>query len=220
MKIVETEVASASANDVNAQHLADVLISFGRCCQKSVPLLTNEVLIQLLHQEFVINWKKSAEKLCIWAEYVAGRMSSPCEQIQAPVEVVEEDIAKVFAVLRIAVDVFAAPLEESFVDEDDEDEDLPEVKSDIILNVCDNVDEIVGDFLHDLAVGQSFLENYKVVSVFFFYRYLCERLVTGEQKYFGKIFNFLELISFINMLEKIGVFTKFVTCIYFFKNRF
>lgn len=165
MKIIETEITSSPANDINAQHLADVLINFVRCCQKSVPLLTNEVLTHFLHQEFVLNWKENTEKLCIWAEYVSGRMSSPYEQIKAPVDVVEGDIAKVFAVLRIAVDVFAAALEETF-DEEDEDEDLPEVKVDIILNVCDNVDEIVGDFLHDLAVGQSFLENYKVVSEF------------------------------------------------------
>lgn len=164
MKIIETEIILSSVNEINAQHLADVLINFARCCQKSVPLLTNEVLLQLLHQEFITNWKTNAEKLCIWAEYVAGRMSSPSEQIKAPVDVVEEDIAKAFAVLRIAVDVFAAPLEETFDDEDDEEEEVAEVKSDIILNVCDDIDEIVGNFLHDLAVGQSFLENYKVVS--------------------------------------------------------
>lgn len=72
--VVEEEIAVSSVQDVNVEHFVGVLVDLVRCCQKCVPLWTNDVLMVFLEQEFFVTWRDRVRAACLWAEYIAGNI--------------------------------------------------------------------------------------------------------------------------------------------------
>lgn len=154
---------------INIERTVSVVVNFGRCLQKTVPLLTSEMIVTLLNQKLLNEWKEKINHLCIWSEFIDGRFCSPYEEIaSSDVSITEVEIMKFFTLSYVKLKVLSEQLEESGNEyEDEEDEEDSEIQADqssVFVFVFENPFEVLGDLLHTICLAESCLHNYNVVS--------------------------------------------------------
>lgn len=167
-EVVSTELLAAEAEQINVDHTTGVIVGFGRCLQKTVPLLTGELLLVILNQEVIDVWKNTANDLCVWSEFNKGNFCSPYKEVGVPDSVTENEIVKFFVLSHIKLKVIAANLEDALEVEEADEEENKDSEVETFIRVFDNWDELLLGLLHTVCLADSCLTNYTEVSILVF----------------------------------------------------
>lgn len=164
--ILGNQLFCTDAEQINIERIVNVAVNFGRCLQKTIPLLTSEILLVLLNEQLMTTLKAKVNGLCVWSEFIDGRFCSPYKKVTYPEMIAEIDVVKFFVMAHVKLKVMSEKLEEEEEEDDDDDEDT-EIHTDPstnFLGVFENPAEILADLLHTTCLARSCLDNYNVVS--------------------------------------------------------
>lgn len=166
--ILKNQLLCTDAEQIHIERIVNVVVNFGRCLQKTVPLLTSEILLVLLNEPLINEWKAKVNCLCIWSEFIDGRFCSPYNEVTRPEMIAEIDVVKFFVMAHVKLKVMAEKLEEEEEEEDDdEDTETHTDASADFIGVFENQADILADLLHTTCLARSCLDNYNVVSDWF-----------------------------------------------------
>lgn len=157
---LDRRLLSANAEQINVERIVNVVVSFTRCVLKTAPLLASEILLVLLNQELMDAYREKVNDLCVWSEYISGRLSSPYKRVAYPAPILETDIVKFFTMSHVKLKAIAEKLEE---DEDEEEDGEAEAPS--FIQIFENPARVLSDLLHTTCLALSYLDNYNVVSL-------------------------------------------------------
>lgn len=115
------------------------------------------------------------EELCVLAEYISGNLCCPYKEIKTIKITAEKiDVARYFAWIYLKIGIISSALKDIISDDDEEDDDdeddsdkITDSEKDkpvLILFVIDQAEVYVTQILHDICIGQTYLETYNNVS--------------------------------------------------------
>lgn len=174
-EVLEKRLLSANVEQITVERIVNVVVNFGRCLQKTVPLLTSEMVMVLLNQKLLVGLKEKVNELCVWSEFVGGRFCSPYNEVRCNQRIEDVEIMKFFTLSYAKLKVLAERLEE-IEDFDEEEEEVQADASPTFLAVVENPAEVLADLLHTVCLATCFLDNYNVVissifAVFYWVKY-------------------------------------------------
>ncbi|CAG9822593.1 unnamed protein product [Phaedon cochleariae] len=167
-EVVKREFSAIDLEENKLNHLVVVDVNALRAIYRSLPLALSDFIRVFLDNSFLKSCGEYIIDICMVAEYVRGELCSPYEDIKVNAVHKKADgdknEAKYFAWTYLTLAVLSSKLEEGA--EYDEEEEEDGIEGDIeeravILNVIDYNEGYLGQVLHDLGVGQSYLATYK-----------------------------------------------------------
>lgn len=145
--MIETIMFSTDSKHAPFNNIVNKIAEYLRCSKH----LLYDVTTIFLNRNFIPNLREKLVNICIYSEFVAGRMSFPYKNcINLGQDIVESELEEYFTWKNLMIKVLVQS-----VDEIEEDE--------IYVKIYEQMgtsNEIILDVLYDLGIGELLLNNY------------------------------------------------------------